>query len=99
MLTDYHAKLFAHELMKRCLLDSVENFAAALDTITEEMGEGEHLLICCKKSSVGCDTRHPNIQVKKISAMLMGRCEFGNEVANSKSQKIGNKNPNQQELF
>ncbi len=52
---------------------------AMLDLIAEEMAEGEHLLICCKKYSAGCDKRHPNIQVKKIPAMLMGRCEFGKE--------------------
>ncbi|NCC50460.1 MAG: site-specific DNA-methyltransferase [Spartobacteria bacterium] len=52
---------------------------AMLDLIAEEMAEGEHLLICCKKYSAGCETRHPNIQVKKIPAMLMGRCEFGKE--------------------
>jgi adenine-specific DNA-methyltransferase len=52
---------------------------AMLDLIAEEMAEGEHLLICCKKFSAGCDKRHLNIQVKKIPAMLMGRCEFGKE--------------------
>jgi len=52
---------------------------AMLDTVAEEMAEGEHLLICCKKYSAACATRHPNIQVKKIPAMLMGRCEFGKE--------------------
>ena len=30
MLTDYHAKLFAHELTKRCPSDSVEKFTATL---------------------------------------------------------------------
>ncbi len=52
---------------------------AMLDLIAEELAEGEHLLICCKKFSAGCDKRHLNIQVKKIPAMLMGRCEFGKE--------------------
>jgi adenine-specific DNA-methyltransferase len=52
---------------------------AMLDLVAEEMAEGEHLLICCRKYSAGCDKRHPNIQVKKIPAMLMGRCEFGKE--------------------
>jgi len=52
---------------------------AMLDLIAEEMAEGEHLLICCKKFSAGCDKRHPSIQVKKIPTMLMGRCEFGKE--------------------
>jgi adenine-specific DNA-methyltransferase len=52
---------------------------AMLDLIAEELAEGEHLLICCKKFSAGCDKRHPSIQVKKIPTMLMGRCEFGKE--------------------
>ncbi len=53
--------------------------ATMLDTIAEEMAEGEHLLICCKKFDTACTNRHPNIQVKKIPAMLMGRCEFAKE--------------------
>jgi adenine-specific DNA-methyltransferase len=52
---------------------------AMIDLISEEMAEGEHLLICCKKFSAGCDKRHSFIQIKKIPAMLMGRCEFGKE--------------------
>jgi adenine-specific DNA-methyltransferase len=52
---------------------------AMIDLIAEEMAEGEHLLICCKKFSAGCDKRHSTIQIKKIPAMLMGRCEFGKE--------------------
>ncbi len=98
---------------------------AMLDLIAEEMAEGEHLLICCKKYSAGCESRHPNIQVKKIPAMLMGRCEFGKEdyslnIVNltdetaapefvpsgppvgdtsTSPRKLGNKNPNQTELF
>lgn len=30
MTTDYHAKLYAHELLRRCPSDSVERFTAAL---------------------------------------------------------------------
>ncbi len=100
---------------------------AMLDTISEEMAEGEHLLICCKKYSAACEKRYPNIQVKKIPKMLMGRCEFGQEdyslnivnltdeenapefvpegpgdesqKSKVKGRKVGNKNPNQAELF
>jgi len=50
-----------------------------LDRIHEEMGEDEHLLVCCRKFSAPCRNRYPNIQVKKIPQMLMGRCEFGRE--------------------
>lgn len=100
---------------------------ALLDTIAEEMAEGEHLLICCKKYSAACEGRHPNIQVRKIPPMLIGRCEFGEEdyslnivnltdeehapefvpegpgeesqKSKVKGRKVGNKNPNQTELF
>lgn len=48
-------------------------------TIAGEMAPGEHLLVCCKKYSAACTGRHPNIQIKKIPAMLMGRCEFARE--------------------
>jgi adenine-specific DNA-methyltransferase len=50
-----------------------------LDRIHEDMREDEHLLICCKKFSSACVNRYPNIEVKKIPQMLMGRCEFGQE--------------------
>jgi len=50
-----------------------------LDRINEEMREDEHLLICCKKFSSACVNRYPNIEVKKIPQMLLGRCEFGRD--------------------
>lgn len=50
-----------------------------LDKIHEEMQPGESLLICCKSFQVACDNRYPNITVKKIPKMLLGRCEFGKE--------------------
>ncbi len=50
-----------------------------LDRIHEEMQNGESLLICCKSFSKACEDRYPNITVKKIPKMLLGRCEFGKE--------------------
>lgn len=50
-----------------------------LDKIHEEMQPGESLLICCKSFQVACENRYPNITVKKIPKMLLGRCEFGKE--------------------
>ncbi len=50
-----------------------------LDKIHEEMKPEESLLICCKSFSKACETRFPNINVKKIPNMLLGRCEFGRE--------------------
>ena len=50
-----------------------------LDKIHEEMQPDESLLICCKSFSKACKDRYPNITVKKIPNMLLGRCEFGKE--------------------
>jgi adenine-specific DNA-methyltransferase len=50
-----------------------------LDKINEEMQPDESLLICCKSFSKACGNRYPNITVKKIPNMLLGRCEFGEE--------------------
>ena len=48
----------------------------SLDAISETMQEGESLLICCTAFQKECTTHHPNITVKKIPQMLLGRCEF-----------------------
>lgn len=50
-----------------------------LDKIHEEMQPDESLLICCKSFQGPCGKRHPNITIKKIPQMLLGRCEFGKE--------------------
>jgi adenine-specific DNA-methyltransferase len=50
-----------------------------IDKIHEDMKPDESLLICCKSFSKACETRFPNINVKKIPNMLLGRCEFGRE--------------------
>ena len=50
-----------------------------LDKIYEEMQPDESLLICCKSFSKTCGNRYPNITVKKIPNLLLGRCEFGRE--------------------
>ncbi|MFC1497767.1 site-specific DNA-methyltransferase [Verrucomicrobiota bacterium] len=52
---------------------------AFIDRIHEEMQTDEHLLICCKKFSAACSNRYPNIEIKKIPKMLLGKCEFGRE--------------------
>lgn len=51
----------------------------SLDAITETMQEGESLLICCTAFQKECTTHHPNITVKKIPQMLLGRCEFNKD--------------------
>lgn len=51
----------------------------ALDHIHDEMQLGESLLICCKAFQKECKNKYPNITIKKIPQMLLGRCEFGKE--------------------
>jgi len=51
----------------------------SLDRIHDEMQPDESLLICCKIFSGGCEGRYPNISIKKIPSVLMGKCEFGKE--------------------
>ena len=50
-----------------------------LDKIHDEMQPDESLLICCKSFSKACSNRYPNITVKKIPNLLLGRCEFGKD--------------------
>jgi len=50
-----------------------------MDKIHEEMKSDESLLICCKSYKEACDGLYPNISIKKIPNMLLGRCEFGKD--------------------
>lgn len=50
-----------------------------LDRIHDEMKDDESLLICCKSYQKACENKYPNITIKKIPNMLLGRCEFGKE--------------------
>lgn len=52
---------------------------AFIDRLHEEMQDDEHLLICCKKYSSACGGRYPNIEIRKIPKMLLGKCEFGRD--------------------
>ena len=51
----------------------------SLDAISETMQEGESLLICCTAFQKECQNHAPNITVKTIPQMLLGRCEFGKD--------------------
>lgn len=51
----------------------------SLDSIHDLMAEGESLLICCTAFQKECNSRYPNITIKKIPQMLLGRCEFGRD--------------------
>lgn len=49
-----------------------------IDSIRAEMKQDESLLICCPSFSKAAD-KYPNITIKKIPKMLLGRCEFGKD--------------------
>ena len=49
-----------------------------LDQIQSQMNKNESLLICAKAFRVKKD-KYPNITLKKIPQMLLGRCEFGKD--------------------
>lgn len=49
-----------------------------IDLIHSQMKKSEALLICCKAFSAN-DSKYPNITIKKIPQMLLGRCEFGKD--------------------
>lgn len=51
----------------------------AVDRIAEQMQPGESLLVCCKAFQQEAAGRHPDISIKKIPHILLGRCEFGRE--------------------
>ena len=52
---------------------------ALLERIAGEMKPDESLLICCRSYQKACESVYPNITIKKIPHMLLGRCEFGKE--------------------
>ena len=51
----------------------------SMDRIYEEMHPEESLLICCKAFQAECENRYPNITLRKIPSLLLGKCEFGKE--------------------
>lgn len=48
----------------------------SLERIHDEMGDRESLLICCTAFQEECLGAYPNISIKKIPKMLLGRCQF-----------------------
>ena len=47
--------------------------------IADQMAEGESLLVCCTAFQKECRGMFPNITVKKIPQMLLGKCEFNHD--------------------
>jgi len=50
--------------------------AELLETIHDQLGEDESLLICCTKFQPECRNKFPNITIKKIPKVLLDTCEF-----------------------
>ena len=50
-----------------------------LDSIHTQMQENESLLICAKSYIPECENHFPNITVKKIPQIILGKCEFGKD--------------------
>jgi adenine-specific DNA-methyltransferase len=68
------------ESTEKDFIFTTTNFVSVefIDMIHSEMKEDESLLICCTSFSKAAD-KYPNITIKKIPKMLLGRCEFGKE--------------------
>ncbi len=49
-----------------------------LQAISDEVGEGRSLLVCCSAFRGDAD-RYPNLTVKKIPKMVLSRCEWGHD--------------------
>lgn len=53
--------------------------AEMLETIHDQLGEDESLLICCTKFQSECRNKFPNITIKKIPKVLLDTCEFDHD--------------------
>lgn len=50
---------------------------ALLDSIAQEVGELERLLVCAPAFDVGLNQRYENITVRKIPQSVLNKCEYG----------------------
>lgn len=53
--------------------------AETLETIHDQLGEDDSLLICCTKFQPECRNKFPNITIKKIPKVLLDTCEFDHD--------------------
>ena len=53
--------------------------AEMLETIHDQLGEDESLLICCTTFQPECRNKFPNITIKKIPKVLLDTCEFDHD--------------------
>ena len=49
------------------------------ETIHDQLGEDESLLICCTKFQPECRNKYSNITIKKIPKVLLDTCEFDHD--------------------
>lgn len=47
-----------------------------LDTISEQLGEKESLVICARSFELGCEKKRKGITLKKIPQSVMDKCEY-----------------------
>ncbi|MFC1080102.1 site-specific DNA-methyltransferase [Pasteurella multocida] len=57
--------------------------AEQLQSLSDEVGEGRNLLICCSAwrglTAAQVEERFPNLTLKKIPKMILARCEWGHD--------------------
>jgi adenine-specific DNA-methyltransferase len=75
-----------------------------LQALSDEVGEGCSLLVCCSAFRVGnadAANRYPNLTVKKIPKMVLSRCEWGHDdySLNVENLPMAPKKPGQADLF
>ncbi len=59
--------------------------AEMLETIHDQLGENESLLICCTKFQPECRNKYSNITIKKNPQVLLDTCEFDHDDYSSTS--------------
>lgn len=74
-----------------------------LDAIHAQMTENESLLICTKSYAPESENHFPNITIKKIPQMILGKCEFGKDnydlnIINATAEEAEVSDKNQNEL-
>jgi adenine-specific DNA-methyltransferase len=50
-----------------------------LQRLSDEVGENRSLLVCCSAFRVRDTSQFPNLTIKKIPKMVLGRCEWGRD--------------------
>lgn len=74
--------------------------AEALQALSDEVGEGRSLLVCCGAFRGSAD-RFPNLTLKKIPKMVLQKCEWGHDdySLNVENLPMAASKPGQRDLF